>query len=104
MDINEITGMSLREMRRLAQMTGNTPLEPLSLQINGAQRTIYLKLEGANPTGSAKDRTARGLMQALESQGQVGRGSVIVESTSGNLGVALSFLCRAKEYHFVAVV
>lgn len=104
MDINEIANLSRREMRELAQTVGNTPIEMLSLLINGVQHTIYLKMEGANPTGSAKDRTAKGLMQTLEAQDRVDAKSVIVESTSGNLGVALSFLCRAREYRFVAVV
>ncbi|HEU5379701.1 MAG TPA: 2,3-diaminopropionate biosynthesis protein SbnA [Ktedonobacteraceae bacterium] len=104
MNISEIATLPLSEMRRLAQMAGNTPVERVSLLINGVKRTIHLKLEGANPTGSAKDRTAKGLMQALEAQGGIDQKSVIVESTSGNLGVALSFLCRAREYQFVAVV
>ncbi|HEY1353606.1 MAG TPA: pyridoxal-phosphate dependent enzyme [Ktedonobacteraceae bacterium] len=104
MHISEIATLPLSEMRRLAQMTGNTPVEKVPLLINGVQRTIHLKLEGTNPTGSAKDRTAKGLMQALEAQGGMDQKSVIVESTSGNLGVALSFLCRAREYQFVAVV
>jgi N-(2-amino-2-carboxyethyl)-L-glutamate synthase len=104
MDINEITNLSLGEMSKLAQTVGNTPLEPLSLIINGTRRTIHLKLEGANPTGSAKDRTAKGLMQALEDEGRLQQNSIVVESTSGNLGVALSFLCKAKGYPFIAVV
>lgn len=104
MNIDEIATLPPRELRMLAQMVGNTPLKTLSLRINGIQRTVHLKMEEANPTGSAKDRTAKGLMQSMEAQNVLNRGSVIVESTSGNLGVALSFLCRAKEHHFVAVV
>lgn len=104
MDINEIASLSMLEMHRLARTMGNTPLEPLSLLVNGVRRTVHLKIEGANPTGSAKDRTARGLMQALEEQGLLRPNATLVESTSGNLGVALSFLCRVCGYAFIAVV
>ncbi|HEU5382593.1 MAG TPA: 2,3-diaminopropionate biosynthesis protein SbnA [Ktedonobacteraceae bacterium] len=104
MNIDEIANLSVCEMYELAQTVGNTPLETLPLVVNGKRRTLHLKLEGANPTGSAKDRTAKGLMQALEDQGALRRDSIIVESTSGNLGVALSFLCKARGYPFIAVV
>jgi N-(2-amino-2-carboxyethyl)-L-glutamate synthase len=104
MDINEMANLSPFEMRRLAQTTGNTPLEPLSLIVNGVPRMIHLKLEGANPTGSTKDRTAKGLMHALQEQSLLRCNTTLVESTSGNLGVALSFLCKARGYSFIAVV
>lgn len=104
MDVNEIASLSMLEMRKLARTMGNTPLESLSLIVNGVRRTVRLKLEGANPTGSAKDRTARGLMHALEEQGLLRHNATLVESTSGNLGVALSFLCKVRGYSFIAVV
>jgi N-(2-amino-2-carboxyethyl)-L-glutamate synthase len=81
-----------------------TPLVPVRLAVAGALRTIHLKLEGANPGGSLKDRTAAALTEDLEERGAIGPGSVIVESTSGNLGVALARLARARGYGFVAVV
>jgi N-(2-amino-2-carboxyethyl)-L-glutamate synthase len=81
-----------------------TPLVPVRLAVAGALRTIHLKLEGANPGGSLKDRTAAALVEDLEERGAIGPGSVIVESTSGNLGVALARLARTRGYGFVAVV
>jgi N-(2-amino-2-carboxyethyl)-L-glutamate synthase len=81
-----------------------TPLVPVRLVVAGALRTIHLKLEGANPGGSLKDRTAAALVDDLEQRGELRRGSILVESTSGNLGVALARLARARGYGFVAVV
>jgi N-(2-amino-2-carboxyethyl)-L-glutamate synthase len=65
---------------------------------------VYLKLEGMNPTRSMKDRTAYGLIRALEEQGKLHPQSTLVESTSGNLGVALARLCQLKGMRFLAVV
>jgi 2,3-diaminopropionate biosynthesis protein SbnA len=83
---------------------GNTPMQALRMEVDGVPRTIHLKLEGHNPAGSMKDRTAYGLVSDLEDQRRLGPGSVIVESTSGNLGVALAFVCRARGYVFRAVI
>jgi N-(2-amino-2-carboxyethyl)-L-glutamate synthase len=65
---------------------------------------VHLKLEGANPWGSLKDRTAGSLVEDLERRGALGPGSILVESTSGNLGVALAAIARRRSYGFVAVV
>src|SRR5437016_3734648 len=81
---------------------GNTPLQPIDLVINKAARKVYLKLEGENPAGSVKDRTAYALIQELEERGLLNSKSIIVESTSGNLGVALALICRATGRSFLA--
>jgi N-(2-amino-2-carboxyethyl)-L-glutamate synthase len=83
---------------------GNTPLIPIELRIHNRNRTVWLKLEGHNPGGSCKDRTALSLITSLEQNKGLGEGSVVVESTSGNLGIALSWICNAKGYKFIAVV
>jgi N-(2-amino-2-carboxyethyl)-L-glutamate synthase len=83
---------------------GNTPLIPIELRIRNRNRTVWLKLEGHNPGGSCKDRTALSLIASLEQNKGLGEGSVVVESTSGNLGIALSWICNAKGYKFIAVV
>lgn len=92
------------ELAKRVQQIGNTPLYPLRVRIQGKVRTIHLKLEMENPTSSMKDRTAYGLIRACEEGGLLHSGSTIVESTSGNLGVALAFLCKARGYRFIAVV
>ncbi|HEX3639927.1 MAG TPA: pyridoxal-phosphate dependent enzyme [Ktedonobacteraceae bacterium] len=104
MDVTAIADLAPVELNKLAQQLGNTPMEPIYLVIGGIARKIHLKLESENPTGSVKDRTGYGLIQTLEAQGRLKKGSILVESTSGNLGVALSFLCKLKGYKFIVVV
>jgi len=83
---------------------GHTPIVRVELQLPCGTRSVHLKLEGANPYGSLKDRTAASLVADLERRGFLERGSCIVESTSGNLGVSLAWIARARGYGFVAVV
>src|SRR5205823_3749739 len=104
MNATAIANLTPVELHILAQKLGNTPMEPIYLVLGGIARKIHLKQESENPTGSVKDRTGYSLIQALEAQGLLSKGSVVIESTSGNLGVALSFFCKLKGYRFVAVV
>jgi 2,3-diaminopropionate biosynthesis protein SbnA len=83
---------------------GDTPVRKVSLTLDGRVHRLYLKLESANPTGSIKDRTGYSLMQELARQDLLRTETVIVESTSGNLGVALALLCQIGGYGFIAVV
>jgi N-(2-amino-2-carboxyethyl)-L-glutamate synthase len=85
-------------------LLGNTPVQPIDLLIRGKMRRIYLKLEGANLTGSIKARTAFSLLRNLEQQNRLQKGDTVVESSSGNLGVALAYFCQLKGYRFLAVV
>lgn len=65
---------------------------------------VFLKLEGFNVTGSIKVKTAIGLIEDLEKRGVATPDeTVIVESSSGNLGVALSLVCASKGYRFICV-
>ncbi len=64
---------------------------------------ILLKLEGLNPSGSIKLKTARQLVQAAEASGRIGPGSRIIESSSGSLGIALASLAAARGYHMTVV-
>ena len=65
---------------------------------------VFLKLEGFNVTGSIKIKTAIALVEDLEQRGIARTDeTVIVESSSGNLGLALSLVCAAKRYKFVCV-
>jgi len=81
-----------------------TPVVTISLSIGGVRRTVHLKLEGATPGRSVKDRTAQALLDDLETRGLLNADSIVVESTSGNLGVALARLVRHRGLQFVAVV
>jgi N-(2-amino-2-carboxyethyl)-L-glutamate synthase len=65
---------------------------------------VFLKLEGFNITGSIKIKTAMGLVEDLEQRGIAKPDqTVIVESSSGNLGIALSLVCAIKRYKFICV-
>src|SRR5215471_10293566 len=65
---------------------------------------VFLKLEGFNVTGSIKIKTAMGLVEDLEQRGIAKPNqTVIVESSSGNLGIALSLACAIKGYRFICV-
>lgn len=92
------------ELTHIVHKIGHTPLKPVRMLIRNKIRTVYLKLECENPTGSIKDRTAYGLIQDLEDRNLLSASSTIIESTSGNLGVALSLICKAKGYAFIAVI
>ena len=83
---------------------GETPIRRIRLLIDGKGRTAYLKLEGHNPGGSVKDRTAFGLLQSLEATGQLRAGGRLIESSSGNLAISLAMLARDRGYQFTAVV
>ncbi|MGI9424073.1 MAG: pyridoxal-phosphate dependent enzyme [Hyphomicrobiaceae bacterium] len=64
---------------------------------------VYVKLEGYNATGSNKLKTAIGLIDDLEARGKLKRGCRIIESSSGNLGIALSLVCAERGYDFTCV-
>jgi N-(2-amino-2-carboxyethyl)-L-glutamate synthase len=104
MDTGSIAELTSAQMHKLVNQIGNTPVEPIYLVIDGRMRKVYLKLEGENPAGSVKDRTGYALVQDLENRALLRQDSIVVESTSGNLGVALAFICRAKGYAFLAIV
>ena len=83
---------------------GNTPVISLSslLPLNSAE--LYVKLEGSNPGGSVKDRSALNMINKAESLGLLIPGGTIVESTSGNLGVALAMIAAVRGYRCIIVV
>jgi cysteine synthase len=89
-----------RVYNSILETIGNTPLVrigPLAQQA-GCQAEVLAKLEFMNPLGSVKDRIAMSMLEAMEADGTIGPGSVIVEPTSGNTGIGLAFACAAKGY------
>lgn len=104
MDATSIAGLTPVQLGRLVDHIGNTPIELVYLVIDGRVRKVHLKLEGANPAGSVKDRTGFALVQDLQTRGLLREGSVVIESTSGNLGVALALNCQARGYPFLAII
>ena len=88
----------------IADTIGDTPLvrvRRLCEQegLRGAE--VLLKLEFFNPIASVKDRIGVAMIEALEAEGRLGPGAVVIEPTSGNTGIALAFVCAAKGYRCV---
>ena len=88
----------------LIDAIGHTPLVELAHLSPGPDVRVYAKLEGANPTGSVKDRIARQMILDAEREGTLAPGSVILEPTSGNTGIGLAMIARIRGYRFVAVM
>lgn len=88
----------------ILETIGATPLVRLERQFADTQLDVWAKLESFNPSGSAKDRPALRMLEDAIARGEIGPGSTIVESSSGNLGLALARCCRFYGMHFVCVV
>jgi len=80
---------------------GNTPLVRLRRTPCGVAAAIYAKLERFNPTGSVKDRAALAMVEDAEARGTLCAGGTIVESTSGNTGLALAMIGAVKRYRVI---
>jgi cysteine synthase A len=87
----------------ILETIGNTPLVRIGrlAQESGCQAEVLAKLDFLNPLGSVKDRIAVSMLEAMEGEGVIGPGSVIVEPTSGNTGIGLAFACAAKGYRCI---
>lgn len=74
------------------------------LKVRGLGPDFLLKLESLNPAGSIKLKTASGLIDDLQSRGLIGPDTILIESSSGNLGVALAMICAERGIAFTCVV
>lgn len=77
---------------------GRTPMVRLNRISEGIDAELYAKCEYFNPLGSVKDRIAASMIDDAEKEGRIGPGTLIVEPTSGNTGIALAFICAARNY------
>lgn len=85
-------------------LLGNTPLIRLDRLAGAGSATVWAKWEAANPGGSIKARPAALMLREALRSGEVRAGGTVVESSSGNLGVALAQLCRLHDLRFICVV
>ncbi len=83
---------------------GNTPLMRLERLPGPDSAEVYVKWEGANPTGSMKDRMALSMIEGAEARGELRPGYRVVEYTGGSTGSSLAMVCAANGYeaHFVS--
>ena len=87
---------------QVSDLIGRTPLFELIRAKSGAR--ILLKLESTNPTGSAKIRMARQMLDEAEQDGSLRPAGRVIESTSGNTGMGLALIAAERGYRFTAVV
>jgi [CysO sulfur-carrier protein]-thiocarboxylate-dependent cysteine synthase len=82
----------------IVDLIGNTPMVDVSQLSPNPRVTILAKLEGWNPGGSVKDRAAKSMVEEAEKDGSLRPGQQILESSSGNTGIALAMIARVKGY------
>jgi cysteine synthase A len=82
----------------ITEIYGKTPLVRLNRVTDGAGATVLAKLEFYNPSASVKDRLGVAIVDAAEESGELKPGGTIVESTSGNTGIALAMVAAARGY------
>lgn len=83
---------------------GHTPLVRLSRSLRNISFDLFAKLETTNPGGSIKDRTALSILKNALDDGLIQPGGVVIESSSGNMGIGLAQVCRYFDLRFICVV
>lgn len=100
-ELNFEKNLIAQQFPTVLQAIGNTPL--IRLELN-TKPTVLAKLEYANPGGSIKDRTALFMIEDAEARGLLQPGGTIVESSSGNQGIALAMIGAVKKYKVIITV
>lgn len=99
-----MTVETLHRVDAFGRLVSDTPTVRLNMTVESVPRTLRFKLEGHNIGGSIKARTAYGLARSLAQRGLLHPGIELVESTSGNLGIALALISKYLGIQFTAVV
>src|SRR4051794_13603771 len=88
--------------RNIADHVGHTPMVQFARLAPEGGAEVFGKLEWFNPGGSVKDRIGVAMIEAAEAEGRIEPGrTTVIESTSGNTGIALAFVCAAKGYRLI---
>ena len=86
---------------RVDATIGHTPVVRLERMVEPDMGEVWVKLEGLNPGGSIKDRTALGMVLDAEARGVLQPGGTMVEPTSGNTGIGLAQVASARGYRLI---
>ncbi|WP_319782922.1 cysteine synthase CysM [Oceanisphaera sp. IT1-181] len=88
----------------IEDFVGNTPLVRLQRMASHTNSQVLVKLEGNNPAGSVKDRPALNMISQAEARGDIKPGDTLIESTSGNTGIALAMAAAIKGYRMILIM
>lgn len=91
----------MKIVNNVLDLVGNTPMVKLNKLTKNTEANVLVKLEYCNPTGSLKDRIALRMIEEAERDGRLKKGYTIVEASTGNTGIALSFVGTLKGYKVV---
>ena len=86
------------------KLIGGTPLVKLNRVVGDAAATVLAKLEMYNPANSVKDRIGVSMIEAAERSGKIAEDTILLEPTSGNTGIALSWVAAARGYRLTLVM
>ena len=90
--------------KNLEDLVGNTPLVRLKRMSGKTGNTVLAKLEGNNPAGSVKDRPALWMIRRAAERGEIKPGDTLIESTSGNTGIALAMCAAMMGFRMILVM
>jgi cysteine synthase len=91
-------------VKNVLDLIGNTPMVEVEGLNPNPDVKLHVKLEKYNPGGSVKDRIAKYMIEQAEKSGQLTKEQTVIEPTSGNTGIGLALVCRAKRYNLVLVM
>ncbi|CAD5205994.1 unnamed protein product [Bursaphelenchus okinawaensis] len=93
-----------RICQNITEAIGHTPMVYLNKVTEGLNAKIAVKLEYMNPACSVKDRPASHMIEVAEKEGKIKPGDVIIEPTSGNMGIGMAMACAVKGYKLILVM